>query len=271
MNEIVMKAREFAIRAHNKQRYGDLPYVYHLDQVYAVLSRFEYWDEMLLAAAYLHDVVEDTSVRIIDIDCEFGIRVGSLVLAVTDMPGATRNEQKASTYPMIKASGEFAIVLKLADRIANMEASGNSRDTRREMYRKEYPEFREALFGTEAQAMWTYLDGLMGWRPRVPYPNDAEPKPGRIAELETECERLRGELSKWLGLGAETPAGLALLMEIGIENYKKLSACSMCAGDPRENEPDKDCICGGARTRQAEIAGLKTGIAYWLEKAEAHK
>lgn len=44
--------------------------------------------------------------------------------------------------------------------------------------------------------------------------------------------------------------------------------CSMCAGEPLDMEPDKDCICGGARTVEAELAGLRACIRRWRAKAQ---
>lgn len=46
---------------------------------------------------------------------------------------------------------------------------------------------------------------------------------------------------------------------------ESLRACSMCAGDGSAMEPDKDCICGGAQTRQAELQGLNACIQHWRE------
>jgi hypothetical protein len=45
-----------------------------------------------------------------------------------------------------------------------------------------------------------------------------------------------------------------------------LRRCSMCKHDPPEGEADKDCICGGTRTAEGELAGLRACIQYWREK-----
>lgn len=58
MNKII-KAKVYAKVAHYKQKYGDKPYFNHLNQVYQKVKQYTN-DENILAAALLHDVLEDT-------------------------------------------------------------------------------------------------------------------------------------------------------------------------------------------------------------------
>lgn len=58
----LQQARKFAVEAHGDQRYGDEPYVVHLDHVLAVLQRFGIEGEDILVAGLLHDTIEDTNV-----------------------------------------------------------------------------------------------------------------------------------------------------------------------------------------------------------------
>jgi hypothetical protein len=158
----VLRARNFAIERHAGQMYGDQPYVYHLDLVKGVLERFGYTDPELLQAAYLHDVIEDTPTTREEVEQAFGPRVAALAWAVTDEPGANRKERKINTYPKIKAT-PGATAIKLADRIANTE---NPNGMKNDMYRKEQPAFREALYTGEYQDMWDHLDTVLGNSPR---------------------------------------------------------------------------------------------------------
>ncbi len=152
------RAREFAVKRHGGQRYDkDKPYAHHLEAVRDVLVRFGVTDEDLLAAAWLHDVVEDTSTSAQQVSERFGDRVGALVLAVTNEPGKNRRARHLASYPKIPAT-PGATTLKLADRIANVEQGGALVG----MYRKEHPEFRKALHAPkEAPQMWAWLDGLL--------------------------------------------------------------------------------------------------------------
>ena len=42
--------------------------------------------------------------------------------------------------------------------------------------------------------------------------------------------------------------------------------CTDCQYDPPDVEPDKDCICGGAQTVDAQIRGLHAAVDYWRDK-----
>lgn len=155
-------ARLVAIKAHGDQAYDELyPYVKHLDDVANVLRRFGWTLPKYLCSAYLHDVIEDTGVSYNDIKKRFGEEVAEIVFCVTDEIGRNRKEKHNKTYPKI-ASNPEAIIIKLADRIANVEHGGKS-----EMYVKEYKEFKEKLYPTSVSvstpmvtSMWECLDDL---------------------------------------------------------------------------------------------------------------
>ena len=68
----------------------------------------------------LHDTVEDTNLTIEEIEKDFGRNVANLVWCVTDEISGTREEKKIGVYKKLQANSE-AIVVKLADRIANVE------------------------------------------------------------------------------------------------------------------------------------------------------
>ena len=74
--DVVPRARAFAVDAHGEQRYGDQPYVVHLDAVAALLAPF---GETAQAIGYLHDVVEDTPVRLQAVREAFGDLVADCV------------------------------------------------------------------------------------------------------------------------------------------------------------------------------------------------
>lgn len=165
-------ARFYATVKHAGQLYGgSLPYTHHLAAVESVMGRFldplgdedpdiGGWEAELLVACWLHDIVEDTGTKVKEIREMFGERVARLVEAVTDEPGPNRKVRKALTYPKIRGE-KYAVLVKLADRIANVEAGGSLGD----MYKKEYEDFRRALYtkGT-ATCMWNHLDHLMGYK-----------------------------------------------------------------------------------------------------------
>ena len=152
---IITQAKLFATQKHvldNHQVYGNvLPYTHHLQAVAEKLIAFGERSETSIAAAWLHDVVEDTAgrnneVRVRDIEEIFGEEIALLVSAVTSEPGANRKVRNALTYPKIRATGYAAIELKLADRLANVEFSISGGGRAIEMYRKEHADFRHGLY-----------------------------------------------------------------------------------------------------------------------------
>ena len=86
MKDLVKRAAEFATSAHEGQvrKYTGVPYIVHPIEVMEIVKTVDHDDEML-AAALLHDVVEDCGVTIEDIVKEFGSDVASLVSALTDV------------------------------------------------------------------------------------------------------------------------------------------------------------------------------------------
>ena len=161
---IELEARRFAEAAHEGQRYGEAPYVTHLGAVRSALADFGHGGP-LAVAAWLHDTVEDTSVTREEIESRFGADVAALVWAVTGT-GATRPERNASAYAKIQAHPPAAI-LKLADRIANVEAS-RTVPTMLAKYRAEWDSFHGHLGALGDPRMWARLMRGLGISARQP-------------------------------------------------------------------------------------------------------
>jgi tRNA (guanine-N7-)-methyltransferase len=158
VDPLELEARRFAEAAHRAQSYGDAPYVTHLRAVRAVLADFGYAGPLAIAA-WLHDTVEDTRVTRDEIAARFGENVAKLVWAVTGV-GETRAEKNASAYAKI-AVHPPAAVLKLADRIANVEAS-RTVPKKLEMYRSEWSSFHAHLGALGDERMWARLRTALG-------------------------------------------------------------------------------------------------------------
>lgn len=112
----------FAAEAHKGQtrKYSkDLPYIVHPIEVMALVSTVPHTSAML-AAAVLHDVVEDTEISIADIYKEFGREVHDLVWALTDqcLQGNRAPRKLAERDRWSRQSAE-AQTIKLADLISN--------------------------------------------------------------------------------------------------------------------------------------------------------
>ncbi len=154
--------RTYAIEKHGDQRYGEHPYVHHLDMVYEE-SLSHGLTPIVSVASFLHDVIEDTDVTYDDLVKEFGCTdLADLVQRVTDEPGANRKERKAATYPKIKES-EDAIALKLCDRISNVRSCiEDKNEGLLEMYKNEHHEFSEKLRTADVHvSLWEELDRVI--------------------------------------------------------------------------------------------------------------
>lgn len=124
--DIVEKAYRFAELAHQGQhRNSGEDYIWHPFEVAMILSELE-MDEATIAAALLHDVVEDTSFSITDLEKEFGSEIALLVDGVTKLG---RIEYKSKMEQQVEnlrkmflamAKDIRVILIKLADRLHNM-------------------------------------------------------------------------------------------------------------------------------------------------------
>lgn len=118
----------------------------------------------ILVGAWLHDTLEDTALTRGELERDFGPEIADLVWRVTDEPGTARTERKKATYPKIRES-ESAVILKLADRIANVEESLANNKELLQKYRQEHEGFKQALKRETPTAlaaeMWKHLDSLV--------------------------------------------------------------------------------------------------------------
>ncbi|MCH2035214.1 MAG: HD domain-containing protein [Tenacibaculum sp.] len=121
-----IEARNLAIKLHNNQKYGNCPYIVHLTNVVNVLLHFgtTLEEDVLLMSGWLHDIIEDTNIDLNFIKNTFGEEVKEIVLLVTNQnySNKTNEENKIETFKRI-ITNQNAIIVKLADRIANVEFS----------------------------------------------------------------------------------------------------------------------------------------------------
>lgn len=160
---MIQAAIDLARKAHKGQTYADQEYFYHLQKTHEVAVKFELNEEIQIAC-YLHDILKDTDVSYEELWDEFGWYVTYLVDLVTDEEGSCREECKLKTYVKTKANDE-AVLLKLCDRIANVEACIEFENTKKlQMYQKEQPLFESELNVWDLEKikeMFTYLNNLL--------------------------------------------------------------------------------------------------------------
>ena len=126
MNPLVEDARDFAERMHKGQirKYTGVAYIVHPVAVAASVAAVGMDDETV-AAALLHDVIEDTGCTAARIARFFGIRVARMVMQVTN-PSTWATGNRAARKQMdrihLRSACPEAKTIKLADVIDNVES-----------------------------------------------------------------------------------------------------------------------------------------------------
>ncbi len=123
------KAIIFAVNAHaNTERRGKgFPYIVHPLEAIEIVATITS-DQEMLAAAALHDVVEDTDISIDDIEKEFGKRVASLVASESEEPITDKSEtdswreRKLAAINRLENSSRDAKIIAMGDKLSNMRA-----------------------------------------------------------------------------------------------------------------------------------------------------
>lgn len=123
--ELLDRAIIFATKAHSgtERRGKGFPYIVHPMEVVEIVATITP-DQELLAAAALHDTVEDTDVTIDSIRLEFGERVASIVdsdTVIDDKAISWRARKQLAINKLQKASYDAKIV-GLGDKLSNMRA-----------------------------------------------------------------------------------------------------------------------------------------------------
>ena len=119
----IADAALFAAHAHADQRRADRgdPYINHLAEVAAMCAALDPFDPVLVAAAWLHDTIEDTTVTEAELRACFGDPVADLVIDVTDPPDLKGEARRERQVVHTARAGCRVRRLKLADKTSNVE------------------------------------------------------------------------------------------------------------------------------------------------------
>lgn len=127
--DLLDRAIVFAVRAHagTERRGKGFPYIVHPMEAMAIVSTMTA-DQELLAAAALHDTVEDTDVTVEQIRAEFGPRIAALVADESDEMQAGVSEEeswhgrKQAAIDRLSRASHDAKMVALGDKLSNMRA-----------------------------------------------------------------------------------------------------------------------------------------------------
>ena len=198
--ELLERAFLFASEAHEgQQRRSGEPFVAHPVGVARVLADL-HLDDSTLAAALLHDVVEDTNLTIEEVRAEFGEEITRLVEGVTKLTRIhfqSREQAQAENYrKMIVAMAQDpgVILIKLADRLHNMrtiEYLGKQ---------KQLQKARETL---EVYAPLAHRLGIHTIKWQLEDLAFATLHPRRYAEIQAMVNERRGDRDEFVSTAAE--------------------------------------------------------------------
>lgn len=133
--EIILLTRAWRVateRHVDHRRKGERaePYVNHLAEVADLVAEATHGtDPCLVAAAVLHDTIEDTGITHAELEEQFGSDVADLVVEVTDDKALTSAERKQLQVDHAGRSSARAKLLKLADKTSNLRSIANSPPT----------------------------------------------------------------------------------------------------------------------------------------------
>jgi (p)ppGpp synthase/HD superfamily hydrolase len=147
---LVARAADFAARMHVSQRRkgaAQEPYLNHLAEVALLLGEATGGtDYVLVAAAWLHDTLEDTEAEREELEALFGREVASIVAEVTDDKSLKKVERKRLQIETAPHRSRQARLLKIADKTSNLRAMASSPPVGWDLVRRqEYIDWAEAV------------------------------------------------------------------------------------------------------------------------------
>lgn len=126
--DLYVRACHFAAAAHGAQKMPgvEIPYIVHpccvaMEVILALRVEPRKSPDLAVACALLHDVVEDTSVGLDRVEAEFGKEIAAGVSALTKNTALPKSEQMKECLGRIRAQPEEIWMVKLADRITNLD------------------------------------------------------------------------------------------------------------------------------------------------------
>src|ERR1700742_2753905 len=203
--DLLNRAYVFAMKAHGSQKRasGD-PYFSHPLEVAAILTELKV-DDATIAAAMLHDTIEDTTVTREQVDKAFGEEIGGLVDGLTKLGRldfVTKHAEQAENFRKLLlaiADDARVLLIKLADRLHNMRTLQFMPDAKRARIAQETLDIYAPLAGRMGmQNMRDELEDL-AFRHLMPEAsasiskrlNDLKKKNGKIiAKVEQELRDL---------------------------------------------------------------------------------
>jgi guanosine-3',5'-bis(diphosphate) 3'-pyrophosphohydrolase len=122
--DLLLAAMSFAAHKHKDQRRKDAgasPYINHPLTLARILREAGVKDVSVLAAALLHDTIEDTETSYGELRGQFGDKIAEIVAEVTDTKWLRKSSRKKLQVSKAARASRGAKLVKLADKIANLQ------------------------------------------------------------------------------------------------------------------------------------------------------
>ena len=161
---MIEKAKQYAITCHSSTAhlYDGKPYAVHLEMVFDTASKFirlvpEEHRENVLAACWVHDVIEDCRQTYNDVKVNTNESIAELAYALTNEKGRNRKERGNDKYYEGIRQTPFAAFIKTCDRLANYEYSKRQGSSMAKMYENEMSSFVSKLYHSKYEEMFQCL------------------------------------------------------------------------------------------------------------------
>jgi len=162
-------AKDYAIRRHRDvNHYYDAihSYVFHLQMTVDAAIKYIYLIPVedrsnVLAGCWVHDIIEDARETYNNVKKATNEIVANYAYAVTNEKGKTRKERANKKYYIGIKNYKHSSYIKLADRIANVTFSVESKSSQFSMYQKEFDNFYSNLYDGRFDDMWDELRKLL--------------------------------------------------------------------------------------------------------------
>ena len=163
------QAKQFAYKAHKgmKRKGRDTPFTYHLELVNKILKTLTTDDE-ILAAGWLHDVIEDTPITLDELKKEFNSKICYYVDLETEDKSLPWKDRKLKQINELKENNSKVILIAFADKMANLtemdsdyqlekeklwERFNRGKDEQHWYYLEFYKIFKESKYFSQKQLM----------------------------------------------------------------------------------------------------------------------
>ncbi len=180
-SELIREALEMAERAHagqTRSRSGGMAYIHHPVAVAELLAEHGYGEETI-AAALLHDVVEDSETSVEEIAARFGPRVARLVEALTDDESIEPYDRRKDEHRhRVAEAGGYALAIYAADKLSNVRVLRRTYANEGEAVGEEF----EAPLDVKERIWAADLEMLRREAPELPFVDDLASELAKLRE-----------------------------------------------------------------------------------------